>query len=319
MKLCVDQPQVATIMLVAGFLLSLTTTEFVLRALQIKLPPWFRIPYYLILLIIFLFPLLFSFKQYWFPESSNHWVMLLFPTVSAFAILTLVPAIRKGRSYTRKNGTPWPWPLYPWCIFFMLSIGICIRCFVLCVAFEPKTGLHSAFGTYMLVPILIACSIILLELAAVENFRALKKYAFGLSLMCFPLGCTWHSNQAYDECLGLLTGFVGSPVWLIGVLVTGYFLLAYVRQLDTHGIGLTLAACLSVGTTGQANVLFSGPLSLWPLAFLTMFHVTMGLKHNKTHQLFMASLFFCALVSLTTMKILSPSIALATGFPSSAI
>ena len=83
--------------------------------------------------------------------------------------LTLLPAVRRGSSLVRKNGTPWSWPWYPWPVFFFLAIGICCRSYVLTLSFQAAHGLETSFSFYYLTPFFFAVLVLLSEIGFVEN------------------------------------------------------------------------------------------------------------------------------------------------------
>ena len=68
----------------------------------------------------------------------------------------LIPAAHRGRAGVAKNGSPWPWPLYPWAPFVVMAGSLCVRCWSLCVSFHYVQGHQTIFGTYFLVPIGLA-------------------------------------------------------------------------------------------------------------------------------------------------------------------
>ena len=100
------------------------------------------------------------------PGASLYWALFGFSAAAGVAFLTLVPAIRRGPAYVAENGSPWRWPLYPWVLFGMLGVCVCLRAFYLCVSFHPILGTESIFGPYFLIPFLIAVNILLIEATA---------------------------------------------------------------------------------------------------------------------------------------------------------
>ncbi len=58
-----------------------------------------------------------------------------------------------GGLYLAKNGSPWQQPLYPWSLFFVIALGIGIRCYSLCVSFHFRERQPNHLcGPYFLVP-----------------------------------------------------------------------------------------------------------------------------------------------------------------------
>ena len=252
-RLFVTDPQIAASMLLGGLVFCSLIAELILRLLKIKFPAVFRLPFYLILLLIFAYPILFTLKQQWYPAVSNHWLTLAFPTIAGLAILTLIPAAKSGRRCVAKNGTPWNWPLYPWSVFFMLIIGLSLRTAVLCIAFEPKLGFDSSFGTYHLIPIFLSICVLVLESSIAENNKMLKRLALWLPLLSIPMAFHWHSNPVYDACVGELELLAGSPIWITSVLLMAYYTIAWIRSVDSEGVFATFACCVATMFSNGIN------------------------------------------------------------------
>jgi hypothetical protein len=111
-------------------------SEALLRGLRLRLPALFRIPYYVVLSLVYVYPLLLV-----HPERpmlwDTAWLIYLFSPVSALAFLSFLPAIRRGRQCVRDAGSPWLWPWYPWAFLGMLGAGVCLRGYVLSLSFDP--------------------------------------------------------------------------------------------------------------------------------------------------------------------------------------
>src|SRR5206468_824540 len=94
-----------------GLLFAVAVSEGVLRGIRLALPAWFRVPYYLILALFFLYPLALSPLVEAPHNEALMWGLFGFSPVAGLVFLTLLPAIRRGREYVRSNGSPWRWPL----------------------------------------------------------------------------------------------------------------------------------------------------------------------------------------------------------------
>ena len=93
-----------------------------------------------------------------------------FRQAAGLVFLTLIPAIRRGRAYLRANGSPWPWPFYPWSVF--VSSGRRVRASVPARwSFQPLPDLSERiiFAPYFLVPFGLAIAVLVLEIAIVER------------------------------------------------------------------------------------------------------------------------------------------------------
>ena len=94
--------------------------------------------------------------------------MFGFCTAAGGVFLALLPAIRRGAGYVSDNGSPWQWPWYPWTLFGVIGLAVCLRAYYLCVSFHAATGSQTIFGFYFLVPFLWVVACLLLEIGIVR-------------------------------------------------------------------------------------------------------------------------------------------------------
>ncbi len=159
-----DNPSKGALGYLGGFLFAVVVTEGVLHTIRLRLPGWYRLSYYVILALVFLYPVALT-PLLGDPENPTlQWALFGFSPMAGLAVATLVPAARRGRLYLEKNGSPWRWPLYPWTLFFLLVGGLSVRCSSLCVSFHYVEGSRTIFGPYFLVPIGLAVSLVWLEI-----------------------------------------------------------------------------------------------------------------------------------------------------------
>ena len=276
------------------------TSEIIIRSLGITFPSRYRLPYYLIFLLIFGYPLLFSAKRHWFDHIDNHFLMMMFPVAAAGILIGLIPAIRSGSAALKNNGTPWNWPLYPWSLFFMLVVGICFRSAVLCISFESKSGYLSIFGPYMLIPIVLAISLLLLESYQVEKKTALRISGLVLPSICIPLALSWYSHPIYDLGIAKLTNAIGSPIWVTAMGLMAYYALAWWRKFD-GGNWFTAASCFATFTSPATNELGLSEFGFWPLATLSCVILVIGIHRRDTYKLLTA----CLVLSIGTILYVS--------------
>ena len=161
--------------------------------------------YHLTLALFFLYPLALV------PFLGNPhgerlmWGLWGFAPAAGLVFLTLIPAIRRGRAYLRANGSPWPWPFYPWSVFVFLAVAVCGRAFLLCWSFQPLPDLSERiiFAPYFLVPFGLAIAVLVLEIAIVEKNRATRWVALAIPLALVPVAAIGHRPEAlYTEFLG---------------------------------------------------------------------------------------------------------------------
>ena len=212
---------------IGGFVFAVAVTEGVLHAIRLRLPGWYRLAYYVILALMFLYPVALS-PLLGDPENpSLQWALFGFSPLAALAITTLVPAARLGWSYLEKNGSPWRWPMYPWALFFVLVGGLCVRCTLLCVSFHYVGGSRTIFGPYFLVPIGLAVSLVWLEIGIVSGRRGIMTAASALPMGLVYLAMMGQGdNPVYRDFLEMFIRTLGgSPAYL--TLLAATLFLAY--------------------------------------------------------------------------------------------
>ena len=147
-----------------GLAFAVAVTEVVLRTIRLRLPGWYRAAYYAILGLVFLYPVALV-PLLGDPDNpALQWALFAFSPMAALARVAADPGGRRGRAGVAGNGSPWPWPLYPWSLFVVMVGALCVRSWSLCVSFHYVTGSRSIFGTYFLVPIGMAVALVWLEI-----------------------------------------------------------------------------------------------------------------------------------------------------------
>lgn len=232
-----------------GLLFAVALTEALLRGIRLRLPFLFRVPYHLTLAVFFLYPLALVpvLRE---PHSEPlMWGLWGFTPVAALALLTLLPAIRRGRDYTRDNGSPWPWPYYPWSVFVFLAVAVGGRAWFLCWSFHflPSTS-ELIFGLYFLVPLGLAVTVLLLELGIVSRSRVTQWVALMAPAGLVALSAVGHRNdEIYAEFLRhFATRLGGTPLFVTLVAICGFYLYAWIRRVpfavDALSVALTALA-----------------------------------------------------------------------------
>ena len=131
----VPQPRLGLMLLVIGWGLAVAVSEGLFWVLPIRLPLLFRGPYHLLLALLFLYPPLIV-AGLRTETVSAIWRIWAFSLVSGVALLTLLPALRRGPAYVRDNGTPWNWPWFPWPLFVFLVLCLGARSYALTLSFD---------------------------------------------------------------------------------------------------------------------------------------------------------------------------------------
>src|SRR5262249_52433446 len=123
-EVLVSSPERGLVCYLGGLLFAVAVTEGVLRGIRLRLPAWFRGPYYLILALFFLYPLALTPLLDRPRSEALMWGLFGFSAAAGLAFLSLLPAVRRGPGYVCFNGSPWRWPLYPWALFGLLAAAV---------------------------------------------------------------------------------------------------------------------------------------------------------------------------------------------------
>jgi hypothetical protein len=254
--LLVENFRTGALLAVASLSFVCIVSEGLLRLLRIHLAPQYRQPYYLMLALLFLFPILPAWLRQQGLDASHGWTMLAFPGLMGLALLTLLPAARTRRRREPASGTPWLWPFYPWSLFVFLTIGAGLRAWWLMISFEPIEGTQSHFQPYILLPLFLAWSALLVEMGKARHSRG--AIAAGIALPLAGLACCFAAPST-DATAIALTLSVASPLQLaVGASLLFYFWAwsRNVRSAEGYLVAVGVAASL-VG---------SNSVDLWSLA-----------------------------------------------------
>ncbi|MBX9788878.1 MAG: hypothetical protein K2Y37_08165 [Pirellulales bacterium] len=239
----------------ACFLLGLAfaslLSETLLRVLGMRLPWLYRVPYHLFLGLFFLYPLwLASVDPLAADPSTGEFdlrVRLIgFPLIAGLLVLTLWPAVRLGPWYVRANGTPWDWPLYPGVLFGLLAFGAGVRAHCLTISFDLVPGSSGIFDWYFVVPVLLACAVLLLEASvASRNLLACHVAIAAPALLVYLAIPSADLPAVAADFLGQLTDKFGSPLYWTTMAVVVYYAVAALRELPLALHGLIAASLLA--------------------------------------------------------------------------
>ncbi len=224
-------PQLGVSCELGGLAFAMIVSEGLLRAIRLRLPLLFRIPYHVLLALIFLHPV--ALAPYLQTPSSPSllWLLLAFPTAAGLSFLLLLPAIRRGPSYVANNGSPWGWPLYPWSLFAILGVAIVARTYSICLSvnYSGGTGRYEGiyatiFGPYFLIPLLLAVAALILEAGLVTKRRASQAIGLVMPAALVLLATLGHrSDPSYERLLGLFRKDLGATPLYLTLLAAGFF------------------------------------------------------------------------------------------------
>lgn len=284
-------PVLGQALLIGGFLFCSLVTEGLLLGLGIRLPALFRVPYYLQLGMLFLYPVGLQ-PDATTDAASLSWRIWLFSPLASGALLSLVPAIRRGREYVARNGTPWVWPLFPWCVFLFLGLGLGYRAYALSLSFDPVTSLdfdaarnlETAFGAWHLVPMVLAAGVLLLEIGRVEALPVVQRIALAFPVLALTMAFPSVGRSVpHDEFLSAFRGVLGAPALSTLVLATAFYAWAFLKRVR-YAQECLATAMLSFGFIGidTLGVRSFTPVQGWPLAAAAIFQLAMGLRDRRS-------------------------------------
>lgn len=264
-------PKAGLLLLASGFLFSVLVTVGVFVGARIRWGWRYFVPYVLFLALFYATPWWCSPELHPRATRDLNWLIFLFPQVAALLGLTLLPAARRGASGVANNGTPWPWPLFPWMAFGVIGTAVAIRSFALAMTFSQtgniwkdikgRSGIvfDTIWGPYFLVPFAFVILLLVFESAVasghVERASKMLKSAPLLLLMALP----WSGGNAFEIFLHKFTASIASPLWLTSVMLLLFYGWGILRNVTGATGGLV--GMISLLSVVQADTLNLGTLS----------------------------------------------------------
>jgi hypothetical protein len=248
-----------------GLLFAVAVSEGLLRGMRLPLAAWFRVPYYLILALFFLYPLALSPLLDQPRSEALMWGLFGFCPAAGLVFLTLLPAVRRGPECVRTNGCPWRWPLYPWTLFGLLGLAVPARAFLLCWSLHLLAGRDAdslLFGPYFVIPFGMVVAVLLLEAGLVSGRRALLGAALVAPVVLASLALVGHrGDPIYQEFLATFAVRLGgNPLWVTVLAAAGFYAYAALRRVPSATEALT--AALVVLAFVDPDALTAGALTL---------------------------------------------------------
>jgi hypothetical protein len=296
-EVLVLHPAQGAVCCVAGLLFAVGLSEGLLRGIRLRLPALFRVPYHLTLALFFLYPLLLS-RYADEPRSEvMMWGLFAFSPAAGLVFLTLLPAVRRGAGYVRDNGSPWPWPLYPWALFAVLAFAVAGRAFLLCWSLHLLDAADLGglmFGPYFLVPFGFALAVLLLEVGLASSRGApltptplpkLGERGWGEgAALAAPLGLVLlsqvgHRDDAiYQRFLDLFAERLGgTPLYVTVLAAAAFYAYAALRRVPRSADALTAAVALLAAVGPDTLTLeAAGPVRPLPLVAAALLQLGLG-------------------------------------------
>jgi hypothetical protein len=287
-----------------GLAFTMLVSEGILRGIRLALPALYRVPYYLILGLFFLYPLALNPLVHQPHSEALLWGLFAFSPVAGLLFLTLLPAIRREPDYVENNGSPWHWPLYPWVLFGVLALAVVARSYLLCWSMHLLPGSDRErliFGPYFLVPFGLAICVLLLEIGIVGKRPGVLGAALAAPLGLFVLSLLGvRHDPIYNEFLDLFRARLGGhPIYLTVVAAAGFYLYAALRGVPwaTEALTAALVALAIVGVrTGEPGA--DGPMLWAPLLATVALQLAIGLWRRAAWRCLLAAEGLTALVAV---------------------
>ncbi len=284
-EVLVLDPRRGRLCYILGFLFATLISEGLLRGIRLALPALYRLPYYGILGLFFSYPL---YLRQFADEPRSHalmWGLFAFTPIAGILFLTLVPAIRRGADYVRGNGSPWPWPLYPWSLFVFLAVAVAGRSFLLCWSMQLLRNGELLFGPYFLVPFGFALAVLLVEMGVTSGRRSILWACLGMPLSLLLLARFGHRpDPIYVEFLDAFRSRLGGdPVYVTLFAGAVFYAYALARKVPQAAEFLT-AALLVLAVVGPDSLRlreFREP-SPWPLLAAATVQLALGIRHGAS-------------------------------------
>lgn len=294
-------------MLLTAWLVSAGVTEFILLSLKIRLRALYRIPFHLMLALLVLYPLAIVRGDFPHNQTATVTSIFLFSPLASLALLTLIPAIRRGPDYVANNGTPWRWPMFPLSLFVVTGVTLVLRSYALSLSYDPVLDLPwtdalnmtSRFGGAFIVPFLLALSVLCLEGCLVSGGTWLRRFGLTLPFVALYVAVPDTSTPTlYLSFVELMTEHVASPVWMTAALSLLIFTYAAIRRVRNAGLSLALTL-LVLSCLGPTTLDLTAPVALQPLPLgigaVLLIHA--GWKHSCTARLALGTLCSAALLA----------------------
>ena len=238
--LILNSPATGRYWLAGGLFLTLGLSEGLARGVRLRISSRFRLVYYLLNLLFFLYPWLLErlvtvYEKNPIPAIRG---MMLFPVMAGAIYLLLLPTVRVAAAafWRPAEDRPWSEGQISAAVFGILGLGVICRTYLLGISFYggkgigPYTRLESGFGFYMLLPYLLVGAVLLLEYVMHAPSRRAWYAALLLPAVMPLLGMQVPNTAAGMVFLSALPGHF-RPVSAALLLTAGYYCYAWIRGL----------------------------------------------------------------------------------------
>lgn len=217
------------------------------RGVGIRLPWRWLAPWYGMLALLFIYPAVPAMLSLADWQAAVRWSLVGFPVAAGAMVLGLLPAVRRGETYGRDNGSPWP--LLPWMVSAAAVAGALAKTYLLTLSFYPGRGeggfgsLSSPWAPWLVAPIAVAVAVVLMEAGRAWRREALAWTGSAVLLGTGLLAWITGSDAARD----LAVDTVGDAPLVVAWMVTGVFAVAWLRTVRGAQLGTAAALLLAAG------------------------------------------------------------------------
>jgi hypothetical protein len=249
-RVCLDSVATGRRIQMLGFIFSVGLIELMLRGVRAILPWRYRGPIYAVFALLFAYPVWLGHLSIDGQVGRMAWYVFLFPTLAGLTLFSLFPAAIAGGQGESPNGTPWSWPLYPWCGLAFMAVALIVRSYGLSVSFELADGMSSAFLPYYLIPLILVLIVLLTELAIVGKREGYAIVLGSSSICLLALALPGHRlTDVQLEFLEVVQSTVGAPIQWTSVLLFAYFGYCLARRIKSAEMGMYVSALFFISST----------------------------------------------------------------------
>jgi hypothetical protein len=281
-RVCLDNAWQGARFLAVGLGFSLMLSELLLRFLRLRFPWNYRLPFYLLLAVLFAYPAWLGHLSLENRLTEMAWYVLGFPTIAGLIFALLVPAARLRGANVTNNGTPWGWPLYPWSLFVLLGVGVLLRAYAMSMSFDPTKGLASGFQLYVVVPLFLSWHLLWTE-GADHTKPGRKLFAIVAPLALLALALPGQGGSLGEmRYLELLQDRIGSPIQVTAALLIAYYVYVWSRGIRLAEAGLLFAfGVLSIVDKHTVDLFTLAPLQAAPIVTVIVLLVNSSVWHDS--------------------------------------
>lgn len=291
-EIIMGSPITGGLLMLTGLVFSLVLCWGLFSLLSIRLPDLYRLPFYGFLGLFFVYPFLIPVVE-WAAGPSNtsavSWVIYLFPGVAGILFLSLIPAIRRGSSYVRDNGTPWSWPWFPWTIFGVLALAVGLRSYMLGMSFFPFKMAGCPFMPFFLTPLVMALGLLVLEAGVCSDSTKLRVTGLVVPVVGMLLSVVGEPAGEMPVDLQTYMSVAGPPFLLAAVMACAYYAYAWIREVPGAEAGLyVVLVALSVTSGTTLNPLTMEAPRLTPLLGIAVIGFWQGIRYRSSWRILTA-------------------------------